>query len=123
MRVVRATADDALVVAALTLQHARAEGADPELGYLDRAAAHWLKHEGLMPTWIAEHEGSHAGLLQGSLVPLPAWPGRPAAPRCELWVHCLYVHAEHADQGIQGALLEAARAWAEPRGYAVRRPR
>lgn len=117
MRIVQATADDALVVAALTLQLVLAEGGASEPGYLVRTADHWLRHRDDMPTWIAEDDGSHAGFLQASVLHLAQRPG-PGSPD-QLRVHSLYVSPGHSGRGIETALSVAAQAWADERGLAL----
>ena len=74
-RIRQAGPDDALVVAALTLQCALHRGGTAEPGFLDRFAAAWLRDHQAHPTWIAESRGEHAGYLQADVLkPLP-WPG------------------------------------------------
>ena len=102
----RAVAGDALVVAALRLQAARATGAAPEPGFLDRFAAAWDPE--LHPTWVAERDGSHAGVLVAQVSTDLPWPGRATAR----WLHVttLYAPAE---------VDESASAATEPNGTEV----
>lgn len=83
----RAVAEDALVVAALRLRAARAAGASTEPGFLDRFAAAW--DPGTHPTWVAERDGGHAGVLIGQLVADLPWPGRGTQQR----LHVVTLHA------------------------------
>ena len=123
MRIVRARAEDAFVVAALSLQFAIAVDGSREEGYLDRAADHWLRHREQLPTWYAEHDGAHAGLLQATLPPETTWPGQPAGTRGRLWVHALHVHAGHRRLGIGLALTAACESWAKEAGVGIIRLR
>lgn len=123
MRIVRAAPEDAFVVAALSLQLAIAVDGAREEGYLDRAAEHWLRHHEQLPTWFAEHEGQHAGYLQGTLPPETTWPGERPGTRGRLWVQALHVHAAHRRQGIALALTTACEDWAKGAGVGVVRLR
>ena len=106
----RAGVEDAFIVAALRLQFARDLGMPSEPGFLDRAADAWLADEPRRPTWIAEREGQHAGVLETAQVPRPPWPGRPDAS----WLHldALFVASSHRGHGVARALLEAMSGWA-----------
>lgn len=118
-RIVRARPEEAFVVAALSLQMAIALDEAREEGYLDRAAEHWLRHHEQLPTWYAEHEGQHAGLLQATRPPESTWPGRRPGTGGSLWVQALYVDADHRRQGIALALTRACEAWARGAGVDV----
>lgn len=105
---------DALLVAALTLQAARAEGVPPEEGFLDRYADAWLAARDVHPAWFAEAEGEHAGLLVTAWFrPLP-WPGRPRGGGV-LRTDRLFVRPDLARVPIEEALRAAAREWAKER--------
>lgn len=119
VRIVRARPEEAFVVAALSLQMAIALDGAREEGYLDRAAEHWLRHHEQLPTWYAEHEGQHAGLLQATRPPESTWPGRSPGTGGSLWIHALYVSADHRRQGIALALTRACEAWARGAGVDV----
>lgn len=123
MRIVRAGPEDAFVVAALSLQFAIAVDGSREEGYLDRAAAHWLRHHEQLPAWIAEHEGQHAGYLQATCPPETTWPGERPGSRRALWVQAVYVHTDHRRSGIATALTSACEDWARGAGVAVVRLR
>lgn len=123
MRIVRARPDDALVVAALSLQASIAMDGVREDGYLARAAEHWLAHHPYLPAWFAEHDGEHAGLLQAAYPPETTKPGQPPGSRGRLWVHLLFVHADHRRQGVGAALLAACEDWAKGVGVSVIRLR
>ena len=116
MRIVRARPEDALVVAALSLQFAIAVDGSREEGYLHRAATHWLAHHEQLPTWIAEHDGEHAGYLQATYPPETTWPGQRPGARGRLWVHAVYVPAEHRRRGLATALITACEDWARGAG-------
>ena len=111
--------DDALVVAALTLQCARHRGAQSEVGFLDRFARAWSAGQTTRPVWVAEAGDEHAGYLQGLVVePLP-WPGRVAGAGVELVVDTFFVRPEHRGIGVGEVLLGAAVAWARDAGMAA----
>ena len=116
MRIVRAGPEDAVVVAALSLQFAIAVDGSREEGYLDRAAEHWLGHQEQLPTWIAEYDARHAGYLQAVHPPEMTWPGQPPGSRGRLWVHALYVPTGHRRRGIATALTTACEDWARGAG-------
>ena len=108
--------DDALVVAALTLQCARHRGGATEVGFLDRFARAWSGSRQLRPVWIAEAGDDHAGYLQGRVVePLP-WPGREPGAGAELVVDMFFVRPEHRGIGAGEVLLTAATGWARDSG-------
>lgn len=110
----RAAETDALLVAALMIQAARAEGAPTEPGFMDRFADFWRQHRDDFPAWWAELEGRHAGLIVTSCNhPLP-WPGRSDTPVVRL--ERLFVVADLAGHGLEESLSEAARQWAAGRG-------
>lgn len=110
----RAGRVDALLVAALTLQAARAEGLPPEEGFLDRYADAWLVTREIHPTWWAETDGEHAGLLVATWErPLP-WPGR-APGGGVLRTERLFVRVDLPRVPIETALRAAAREWARER--------
>lgn len=99
--------DDALVVAALTLQCALHRGGATEPGFLDRFAVAWLREHDAHPTWIAEHAGEHAGYLQADIVrPLP-WPG-DSGRTGTLHVRQFFVRPDLRGLKIGEALLRAA---------------
>lgn len=119
MRIVRARPEDAFVLGALSLQLARAAGAEREEGYLDRAADHWLAHHDRLPSWIAEHEGAHAGYLQAVTLPETTRPRQPVGTRGRLWVDALFVAPDHRRRGVATALLTACESWAKGAGVRV----
>lgn len=111
----QARSGDALLVAALTLQAARAEGAPPESGFLDRYAEAWLAARDQHPAWWAEAAGEHVGLLVTTWFrPLP-WPGR-ARGGGVLRVERLFVRDDLPTEPVSTALRAAAREWARGRG-------
>ena len=111
--------DDALVVAALTLQCARHRGGAAEVGFLDRFARAWSAEQKDRPVWIAEAGDDHAGYLQGLVVePLP-WPGRAAGAGTGLVVDTFFVRPEHRGIGAGEVLLQAAVRWARDSGLSV----
>lgn len=106
-RIRTAGPDDALVVAALTLQCALDRGGNGEPGFLDRFADAWTAQRHTHPVWIAEVGDQHAGFLQAVVLsPLP-WPGR-SAPGGELVVQTLFLRPEHRGHGVGELLLRAA---------------
>lgn len=119
MRIVKAGPQEAFVVAALTLQAAIAIDGAREEGFLDRAAGHWLRHHEQLPTWFAEHDGAHAGLLQAAHPPETTWPGQASGTRGRLWIHTMYVHADHRRRGVGAALLAACEGWAQGAGVGM----
>ena len=119
MRTRLAGPDDALVVAALTLQCARHRGGQGETGFLDRFARAWSVSQQTRPVWVAEAGDEHAGYLQGLVVePLP-WPGRAPGAGVELVVDTFFVRPEHRGIGVGEVLLGAAVAWARDAGMAA----
>lgn len=113
----RAGGSDGLLVAALTIQAARAEGLVSEPGFLDRYAEAWLAQREAYPTWWAELDREHVGLLVGARTrPLP-WPGREDAG--SLREVRLFVRPGYAFDPVAGALRAAAREWAAAHGIRV----
>lgn len=108
-----AAPSDALLVAALTLQAAREEGAPPEPRFLDRFAEAWVACRDQSPIWFAEYAGRHAGIVHGSRVRALPWPGREDTSA--LIVQLLFVPPESRGQGIEAALLAGVRDWARRR--------
>ena len=109
--------DDALVVAALTLQCARHRAGAGEPGFLDRFARAWLATRAAHPVWIAQAGEDHAGYLQAAVVePLP-WPGRPSGAGADLVVDTFFVRPEHRGIGVGEELLRAAVRWATDAGF------
>lgn len=106
-RVREAGPQDALVVAALTLQCAIDRGGAGEPGFLDRYARAWVERVAWHPVWVAEAGDQHAGFLQAAVVGDLPWPGR-SAPGGELVVETLFLRPEHRGQGIGELLLRAA---------------
>lgn len=123
MRIVQAGPQDAVVLAALSLQLSLAVGGVGEPGYLDRAAEHWLRHQRQLPAWIAERDGAHAGYLQSVLLTETTWPGQAAGTRGRLWVQATYVAPDHRRHGVGSALLVACERWAQAEGVEVIRLR
>lgn len=114
----RAGPDDALVVAALTLQCARHRGAPAEPGFLDRFASAWLATVPEHPVWLAECSGEHAGyLLSTRHRPLP-WPGDRGSGG-SLMVEQFFVRPEFRSLRIGELLLTAARDWARAEGLSA----
>lgn len=114
VRIRQAGSIDALLVAALTIQAARAEGLTPEQGFLDRYAEEWLENRAGHPAWLAEAGGEHVGLLVATRVRSLPWPGRTESG----WLHLerLFVRAGQSREPIANALRAAAHAWAAERG-------
>jgi GNAT superfamily N-acetyltransferase len=104
--------DDALVVAALTLQCARHRGGPTEVGFLDRFARAWSASHPVRPVWIAEAGDEHAGFLKGLVVDALPWPGRDPGSGAELVVDTFFVRPEHRGIGAGEVLLKAAVGWA-----------
>lgn len=115
MRIREAGPQEALVVAALTLQCARDRGCASETGFLDRHAKAWLERRSSHPAWIAESGDRHAGLLQAAVLHGLPWPGHQGE-RGELVVQTLFVGREHRGQGIGEQLLGAAVDWSRDAG-------
>lgn len=112
-RIRRAGRADALLVAALTIQAARAQGLTPEPGFMDRHAEAWLDQFDQHPTWWVEFEGQHAGLLVAiRSCPLP-WPGRETAG--VLRVERVFVRPDLAGRGLEESLKVASQIWAAER--------
>jgi GNAT superfamily N-acetyltransferase len=117
-RVRRAVPDDALVVAALTLQCARHRGTPAEPGFLDRFASAWLATGPDHPVWVAECGGEHAGyLLTSRHRPLP-WPGDRGGGG-SLMVEQFFVRPQFRNLKIGELLLTAARDWARAEGLSA----
>jgi GNAT superfamily N-acetyltransferase len=115
-RIRLAGADDALVVAALTLQCALHRGAAAEPGFLDRFARAWSAQVAQRPAWVAEAGQEHAGYLLALAVrPLP-WPGRGSGGGT-LHVETFFVRPAHRGVGVGEQLLRAAVAWARAEGF------
>lgn len=106
--------EDALLVAALTLQSARAQDLRIPPGFLDRFAESWLDIAKQHPVWICEADGEHAGYLQCARIrPLP-WPGVTGGG--ELREERLFVRADFTGRHLEEGLRAAAAAWAASRG-------
>ena len=113
VRIRQAGPGDALLVAALTLQAALAEGLVPEPGFLDRYAEAWLANRGAHPAWFAECGGEHAGVLMVTWIrPLP-WPGRTGGGSVHL--ERLFVRADQPGGKVMNALRAAVREWMRER--------
>jgi GNAT superfamily N-acetyltransferase len=110
-RIRQAGRDDALVVAALTLQCAIHRGAGPEPGFLDRFATAWTPDADRCPAWIAEVGDEHAGLLMSSLARALPWPGQPAGGGA-LHLETFFVRPTHRGLGVGEMLLRTAVDWA-----------
>lgn len=106
----RAGADDAFVVAALHLQSARDVGMPAEPGFLDRFVDVWLRERPDRPTWLAQREGEHAGILETRRLRSLPWP--PQAEASALHVENLFVAPAHRGVGVEVALAEAMIEWA-----------
>lgn len=106
VRIRAATPDDALIVAALTLQCAVHRSGAREPGFLDRFARAWLAQAAERPTWIAEVDDEHGGLLLTSVRSALPWPGSSSA--AELVVDTLFVRPENRGVGVGELLLRAA---------------
>jgi GNAT superfamily N-acetyltransferase len=110
-RIRQAGVDDALVVAALTLQCAIHRGGAPDPGFLDRFARAWARERDSRPVWIAERRGEHAAYVQGALLqPLPRPGRRPGGGT--LFIEQFFVRPAHRGEGIGEAVLRAAVDWA-----------
>ncbi|HEV7194603.1 MAG TPA: GNAT family N-acetyltransferase [Pedococcus sp.] len=118
MRIREAGPQEALVVAALTLQCARDRGGVSEPGFLDRHAKAWLEQRSSHPAWIAESGAQHAGLLQAAVLDDLPWPGHQGE-RGELVVQTLFVAREHRGHAIGERLLGAAVAWSRDSGLSA----
>lgn len=110
-----AGADDALVVAGLTLQCALHRGGSTEPGFLDRYARSWSAQLRTRPTWIAEVGDQHAGYLQASLLRALPWPGHRDGGG-QLVVDTFFVRPTHRGIGVGEHLLRAAVDWARAEG-------
>ncbi len=116
VRIRAAGPDDALVVAALTLQCALQRGAPGEPGFLDRFASAWLRESERRPVWIAEAGEEHAGYLQALCERSLPWPGQtPGGGR--LWVDTFFVRPALRGMGVGELLLREAVAWARDAGF------
>ena len=121
----RALTVDALVIAALRLQAARASGAPAEPGFLDRFAAAW--DPDLFPTWVAERDESHAGVLIAQLVTDLPWPGRATGRRLHVDTLFVPISADESrsgptDSDITVALTTAMTTWASDVGLTLAGP-
>ncbi len=115
MRIRAAGADDALVVAGLTLQCALHRGGEPEPGFLDRFARAWSAQARSRPVWIAEAGDEHAGFLQACVLEALPWPGR--AGGASLVVETFFVRPGHRGIGVGEQLLRAAVDHARAQGF------
>lgn len=116
VRIRAAGSDDALVVAALTLQCALHRGGTGEPGFLDRFARAWAAQAARRPVWIAEAGEEHAGYLQALADrPLP-WPGRGAGGG-RLVIDTFFVRPAHRGVGVGELLLREATTWARAEGF------
>lgn len=106
----RAGVDDAFVVAALHLQSARDLGMPPEPGFLDRFVDAWLRERPDRPTWLAQRENEHAGILETRRLRTLPWPTRAEASA--LHVENLFVAPAQRGVGVEQALAEAMIEWA-----------
>lgn len=109
-----ASADEALLVAALTIQAARAADLSVPAGFMDRFADTWRSRPGHHPVWICECDGEHAGFLQTTRTRALPWPGRSGGG--ELREERLFVRADFSGRGLESGLREAAANWAASRG-------
>jgi GNAT superfamily N-acetyltransferase len=116
VRIRRAGADDAYVVAALHVQVARDLGLPSEHGFLDRFASAWLERRPDHPTWIAESGGQHAGLLSARRLRSLPFPGRPDTSRLD--VETLFVGPDHRGHGVGRSLVEGLLEWCHETGVA-----
>lgn len=114
VRARRATVDDALVVAGLTLQCALHRGGAGEPGFLDRYARDWAPQHDSRPVWLGEAGDEHAGYLQAALLRDTPWPARPHGG--QLIVECFFVRPAHRGIGVGEVLLAEAVAWARGEG-------
>ena len=109
-----AAADDALVVAGLTLQCALHRGGSAEPGFLDRYARAWSGQHRTRPVWLAEAGDEHAGYLQAAVLRSTPWPSRPDGGR--LLVEEFFVRPSHRGLGVGEVLLAEAVAWSRREG-------
>lgn len=108
VRVRRLGPEEGLLAAALHVQSLRAAGGTAPPGHFDRFADVWSGNWAHLPTWVAEHDGDHAGLLMVQLPPpLPAGVGSPQ------WARAVLVYAVPAGPTEQAlvALLGTAARW------------
>lgn len=108
VRVRRLRPEEGLLAGALHVQALRATGRAPAPGHLDRFAQVWSRAWTSLPTWVAEHEGQHAGVLLAQLpAPLPADVAPPQWARVVL----LYAVPSGPADRAAAALLGAAARW------------
>ena len=105
---------EALLVAALTIQAARAQGRTVPDGFMDRFADSWREHHRQHPTWLCEMDGEHAGYLLAARIRHLPFPGQTTIG--ELHEQRLFVRPDFVDRGVAPGLRAAAAAWAASRG-------
>ncbi|GAA1159979.1 hypothetical protein [Ornithinicoccus hortensis] len=108
VRVRQLRPEEGLLAAALHVQSLRAAGRTAPPGHLDRFASAWGRQRATLPTWVAEHDGTHAGVVMVQLpAPLPADLLGPQWARVVL----LYAVPSGPVERATHALLQTATRW------------
>ncbi len=114
VRIRRAGADDAYVVAALHVQCARDLGLPSGPGFLVRFVNEWLEGRPDHPTWIAGGHGQHAGVLSARRLRSLPFPSSPDSSRLD--IATLFVGPDHRGRGVGRALVEGVLEWCRGTG-------
>lgn len=115
VRIERATAEDALVLAGMTLRWDLESGAPNRKGFLDEFATAWLTQGDARPAWIARRaSGDPVGFVLGILATSLPSLRRPTGG----WLHIsgFYVVPELRGHGLGERLMREVVAWAEGHG-------
>jgi GNAT superfamily N-acetyltransferase len=115
VRIERATAEDALVLAGLTLRWDLENGAPNRPGFLDEFASAWLAQGDARPAWIARRaNGDPAGFALGILATSLPSLRRPTGG----WLHLsgCYVVPDLRGGGLGEGLMREVVDWATEHG-------
>ncbi|MBB2891821.1 GNAT family N-acetyltransferase [Flexivirga oryzae] len=115
VRIERATAQDALVLAGMTLRWDLEGGAPNRKGFLDEFASAWIEQGEARPAWIARRStGDPVGFVLGILATSLPSLRRPTGG----WMHIsgFYVVPELRGHGLGERLMREVVDWAKGRG-------
>ncbi|PWJ24961.1 acetyltransferase (GNAT) family protein [Branchiibius hedensis] len=112
VRIIPATRDEGLIVAALALQmDLEDDAATPRPGFITEYADAWLADYARRPTWLAfGPEGEAVGLVQAALITKLPSLRRPVVS----WLHVgqVFVVRAHRGHGLAGRMLTDVQDWA-----------